>query len=238
MIGHSRGNHRKVWEHVFILRALMQAGKLMPRSRGLGFGCGTESLPSFFASKGCQILATDLSPDSKAASDWQTTNQHAANVEALWHDLCERTAFDQNVSFRHVDMNDIPSDLRDFDFTWSSCALEHLGSIRHGLNFIKNSVRCLKPGGVAVHTTELNLSSNDLTVDDLDLVLFRRQDIEDFIDECRAEGIAIAPPNWRCVSCNQDLMVDRFPYERTTHLRVFLRGFISTSFRLIATRVR
>ena len=37
-----------------------------------------------------------------------------------------------------------------FDFVWSACAFEHLGSILNGLEFVVNSVKCLKPGGVVL----------------------------------------------------------------------------------------
>ena len=37
--------------------------------------------------------------------------------------LCPGDAFAKQVRYRDVDMNAIPSDLRGFDFTWSSCAL-------------------------------------------------------------------------------------------------------------------
>ena len=49
---------------------------------------------------------------------------------------------------------------------WSSCSLEHLGSISHGIEFILNSLKCLKQHGVAVHTTEFNLSSNEETLNE------------------------------------------------------------------------
>jgi len=61
-------------------------------------------------------------------------------------------------------MNAAPSDLSDFDFCWSASAFEHFGSIDQGLAFIERIIECLKPGGRAVHTTELNVSSNDDTV--------------------------------------------------------------------------
>ena len=47
----------------------------------------------------------------------------------------------RRVSFRAVDMNTIAADLTDFDFCWSSCCFEHLGSIDHGLQFIHNTMR-------------------------------------------------------------------------------------------------
>ena len=51
-------------------------------------------------------------------------------------------------------MNHLPDDLRGFDFTWSSCALEHLGTLAAGADFVVAQMDCLRPGGVAVHTTE------------------------------------------------------------------------------------
>ena len=46
------------------------------------------------------------------------------------------------------------------------------------MDFVINSMRVLKPGGVAVHTTEFNLSSNDDTIEARDLCVYRRRDIE------------------------------------------------------------
>ena len=52
-------------------------------------------------------------------------------------------------------MNDIAAELDGgFDFCWSICAFEHLGSIEQGLRFVERTGRLLKPGGVAVHTTD------------------------------------------------------------------------------------
>ena len=52
----ARVYHRKLWELVYIAQALWSAGKLASGSRGLGFGCGKESLPSLFAKYGATIL--------------------------------------------------------------------------------------------------------------------------------------------------------------------------------------
>ena len=51
-------------------------------------------------------------------------------------------------------MRDLPDDLGSFDFIWSSCSFEHLGSLGEGERFVLEALRFLKPGGVAVHTTE------------------------------------------------------------------------------------
>ena len=56
--------------------------------------------------------------------------------------------------FSVVDMNAVPEDLRDFDFSWSSGAVEHLGTLGAGADFVLAQMDCLRPGGVSVHTTE------------------------------------------------------------------------------------
>ena len=62
-------------------------------------------------------------------------------------------------------MNAIPADLGRFDLIWSSCALEHLGSPKAGLEFVVRTLELLKPGGVSVHTTEIELTLRDDTAD-------------------------------------------------------------------------
>lgn len=126
---------------------------------------GEELLPSAFCSFGSKILATDLNFDEALGKGWVHTNQHAKNLEQLNNKkICNTEEFKRLCSFKNVDMNKIPKDLKNFDFIWSACALEHLGSIEQGEEFIHNSLQCLKPGGIAVHTTEYNFSSNDDTI--------------------------------------------------------------------------
>lgn len=125
-------------------------------------------------------MGTDMAPAEAETIGWSSSVQHAVGKAALrWHGVCTDDQFDRNVAFRECDMNHIPDDLTGFDFCWSSCAFEHLGSIEKGLTFVERSLDCLKPGGWAVHTTELNLSSNDDTVDNHETVLFRRRDFEE-----------------------------------------------------------
>src|SRR5438045_9280230 len=75
-------------------------------------------------------------------------------------------------------MTAVSSDLTGFDFCWSLCAMEHFGSLEAGARFVERSLQCLRPGGVAVHTTEMNISSDDRTLVDGPTVLYRKRDIE------------------------------------------------------------
>ena len=128
-------------------------------------------------------------------------------------------------------MNNIPSDLRNFDFTWSSCAFEHLGSLEHGLRFVLRQMDCLKPGGFAVHTTEYNVSSNRETVDETQTVLFRRQDIERLVSDLRDDNHVI-DVDFTTGRTPADLHVDEPPFTET-HLKMRMSGFATTSAGLI-----
>ncbi len=156
--------HRKVWEYCYITQALHERDLLRQGLRGLGFAVGREPLAAFFAGQGCEIVATDLAVEEAAKGGWVETSQHAESLEALnGRNLCPADLFRQRVSFRIVDMRQIPADLGTFDFVWSACSFEHLGSLALGERFVFDALRFVKPGGFAVHTTEYNVSSNTRT---------------------------------------------------------------------------
>jgi len=170
---------RKQWEFCYIAQVLHERGLLRPGVRGLGFAVGEEPLSAVFASFGCEVVARDMDAERAAEAGWSNSHEHAHSIEMLnVKGLCPADEFAKLVSFRVVDMNAIPDDLRGFDFLWSACALEHLGSIRKGEEFIYNAMDCLKPGGIAVHTTEYNVSSNSQTPDNAPTVCFRTVDVE------------------------------------------------------------
>ncbi|MBV8889339.1 MAG: class I SAM-dependent methyltransferase [Alphaproteobacteria bacterium] len=238
--------HRKVWELCYIAQALYEAGMLRPGRSGLGFGCGREPLPSLFARYGCTVLATDLAPAAARAGKWIDTRQHAVGVDTVRNaEICPDPAKLQNIAFRFVDMRHIPRDLDGaFDFCWSSCALEHLGSIAAGAAFIENSLRALKPGGVAVHTTEFNLSETGDTLDYGDPVLFQRRHIEAIAAHLTAQGNPIAPLDFDAGCGALDRYVDLPPWDPDLHctsappphLKASVWGYRCTSFALIVRR--
>lgn len=229
--------HRKQWEFVFILRALEYYGALRAGSRGLGFGVGIEPLSSIFAAAGCQVVATDLAADDDRAQVWNDTDQLGSNLRQIHNPrLCDEASFFERVSYRAVDMNAIPSDLVDFDFTWSSCAYEHLGSIEAGLTFFENSLKCLSPGGIAVHTTELNLSSNSSTLEKGGTVIFRRRDFEALAERLIAQGHEVIPITFDSGDTDLDRFIDLPPYSSDTHLKLQLLRWVATSFGMIVRK--
>ncbi len=229
--------HRKLWEFVFVAQALHERGLLRMGARGLGFGVGQEPLPACFAARGCRIVATDLDPDEAARIGWTDTAQHAADLAPLQRpDLCPPDVLIERVAFRTADMTAIPSDLTGFDFCWSACALEHLGSIAAGLDFIEASLATLRPGGVAVHTTEFNLTSDEDTVDHQGTVLFRARDLRALAERLTAQGHRVAPLDLTPGDAPLDRFVDLPPYGDEPHLRLALEGFETTSVGIIVTR--
>lgn len=228
--------HRKLWEWVYISQALYERGMLSPEKKGLAFGVGEECTPDLYASYGCKILATDLGADQAMAQGWMKEGQNAGgNIRKLnKYKFCNESDFDKRVSYRDVNMNEIPEDIRDYDFCWSACALEHLGGLQNGLDFIRNSLNTIKSRGIAVHTTEFNLSSNDDTLVTEGLSIYRRCDIEKIAEQLEAEGHYIYPIDWHKGDGVVDNFVDFPPYgKKDMHLRLRLSEYACTSIGII-----
>lgn len=227
--------HRKLWEYCFILQALYERDMLQEGKRGLGFAVGEEPLPSLMAKFGCGILATDLDIRDDRATVWAETAQLASTLEGLnSRAICPHDVFKKRVNFRPIDMNKIPNDVTDYDFTWSSCSFEHCGSIGLGKRFLRKQMKCLKPGGIAVHTTEFNLSSTEETIDSGTTVLFRRQDIEAMIRDLQADGHTVETLQLDLGASKEDAIIDSYPYSDNMHLKLELFDrYVSTSVALI-----
>ena len=222
---------RKLWEFCAIGQALEERGMLRPGNSGVCFAAGREFLPSAFAAFGCDILATDLATDQ---GKWET--QHAASPDDLFYEhMVTREDFDKHVKFRHVDMRDIRGIEPDrYDFLWSSCSLEHLGSLDAGLNFVTNAMKFLRSGGIAVHTTEFNLSSNDKTITSGSNVVYRRCDIEELDRRLRRMRCGLEPVDFDGGYHPFDLDYVSPPHtESKPHIKIELGGYISTSILLI-----
>lgn len=231
-----KGLHRKLWEWCAIAQALAERGFLAPGRRGLGFAVGTEPLTSLFAASGVDVLATDLDPGADQAG-WADSGQHASSLAAIhWPGLLALAEFRDRVRYQNVDMRELASLAPGkFDFLWSSCAFEHLGSLEAGLEFVRSAMELVKPGGVAVHTTEYNVSSNELTVERGDNVIYRRRDIEDLDRSLRSVACGIEGLDFDAGTDLHDLAFDFPPYYRNgrEHLKIHLLGYISTSFLLV-----
>jgi SAM-dependent methyltransferase len=238
--------HRKVWEDAYVAQCLWERGCLKPGKRGLGFAVGTEALPSLFASCGASIIATDLAADDERSRGWSLTHQHASNIEALWKpQLINHEKFLGNCSFEIVDMTGIPSKFdAQFDFCWSVCSFEHLGTLQKGLQFVQDAMRTLKPGGVAVHTTEYNVSDGE-TIDNWATVLYQRRHFATLQAMIEDVGCKLVDIDFDVGHEFFDCYVDIPPYSHESfglsvaqppHVKVSVDGFPTTSIAIIVEK--
>lgn len=227
---------RKQWEWCYIAQALHERGFLKPGSKGLGFGVGEEPLTGAFAARGCAVLATDLDGSDARSRVWAATHQHAGALAGLnARGICDQEQFAKLVAYRPADMNAIPPEFRNFDFVWSSCSLDHVGTLEKASQFILNSLDCLRPGGLAVHTTEFNISSNHQTITEGETVVFRQADIERLAQTLRRQGHHMEL-DWTLGNGLADNCVDVFPYDNKVLLRLQLHQYVITSIGLIITK--
>lgn len=223
--------HRKLWEFCYIVDRLEGLGLLKPGVRGLGFGVGAEPLPSAFASRGVAITATDAPREIGVAAGWESANQFAETKEKLFFPrVIDREEFEERVSFSICDMNNIDASLSGFDFCWSACCFEHLGSLSAGLAFVENSVeKTLRPGGVACHTTEFNCSADGETIESGPTVLYRRKDLEDFCERMRRKGHDVEEFRASKNLHSLDSYIDLPPYQQSPHLKLQMEKYTITS---------
>lgn len=245
--------HRKLWEYAYVLQHLHDAGLLREGVSGLGFGCGEEPMASYLACRGARVTVTDLDPERAKGLGWMETGQHtSAPDQAFRPELVSREVFERLVTLEYVDMNDIPARLDGrFDFCWSICAFEHLGSIDRGLRFVERSMDTLRDGGLAIHTSELSYFDGSPDVESGSTVLFRRRDYEELASRLGQAGHEVATIDFDVGADPLDQFIDVPPYswgsvaaqrlgrvgEDVAHLKLSVSGSPSTCFG-IAVRKR
>jgi SAM-dependent methyltransferase len=230
---------RKQWEYVYILAAIEQAGLWNAGKSALGFGVGQEKIPALLASKNIQVLATDQSLSTGKQSGWVDYQQHASGITTLSHpDIISDAELTKHVQFRTADMNNIPHDLGEFDVVWSTCALEHLGTIELSLRFIEQAMRCVRPGGIAVHTFEYNGGSNDDTIFSGPTVLLRQRDLEAVSARLTAAGYQVGALDLQPGNGFIDQWIDTPPYRNDPWPRLLLFRHVAVSAGIVIRKVR
>jgi hypothetical protein len=230
--------HRKLWEWCAIAQALKERDMLRGGRAGCGFAVGKEPLASLFASSGVKITATDAPSSLGGADGWAATGQHASSLDDLYmRNVISEELFRENVEFQHADMRDpTPFAEKSYDFIWSSCAFEHLGTLEAGHRFVLESAdRLLRSGGIAAHTTEFNVSSEDETVVAGHDVIYRRKDIEHIAASLRRVCCGMVPVDYNLGLLPEDLNYDYPPYEThgRPHVKLLSHDYIVTSILLI-----
>jgi hypothetical protein len=230
--------NRKLWEWALILETAKISGNLQAGKKALGFAVGQEPIPAILADYGVSVLASDKHTDKSGA--WIKTKEHMADLTDLFHpEIIDNDALSEFVRCMHIDMNYIPDGLGKFDFIWSSCAIEHLGSPSKGLDFVLESIEMLNPGGVAIHTTELELTSKSETADYGNCAVYRVQDFKILQNKIHELGYSMELNTFVDMSTPKDRWISRIPLvgvENTkdlAHLKLGLGDSISTSFSIV-----
>jgi hypothetical protein len=225
----------KFWQNAAMAQALYERGVLAPGKKGVGFGVGMERLPALFASLGIKVLATDQDYKTLKAASWNSDQLAHGSQSLNMNNICPPEVFEENVSYRSIDMNKVPKDLRGgFDFVWSNCALGHLGSIEKGKDFIIKSATCLVDGGWSVHTTEVNILSDNDTLDHSDNTVFLRLcDIYDLSKNLTALGYSVSPLRFNLGSSLNDQRFTLHPQWGNDHSKLLFNGYMATQIVLI-----
>lgn len=229
----------KFWQNAVMVQALYERGLIEEGKTAVGFGVGRERLPALFAKHGVKVTATDQDYRTEKAKHWKK-HELAIGAQSLNKlGISDTKSFKQNVSYQAVDMNRVPKKFRGkYDIVWSNCALGHLGSIENGLKFIVESAKCLKPGGYAVHTTEVNVISNNITLDNNpETVIFRPRDIHRLSSMLRKEGFRLNPLKLDFGKTKRDQRISISPQFGNDYSKLQVGGYILTQVVLIISRV-
>jgi hypothetical protein len=232
--------HRKLWEFAALLQALYEAGALQPGARALGLGCADEPLPSYLASLGIDVVASDL--------------PGCAERERMLHpDLIDEAQFDRHGEVSNVDarlLNEDPT-LRGFDICWSSNLVNQMRSEIDAADVIIGAMDTLRPGGVAVHTMDFAFA-DDRPIPHAGALTFPRPFFERLAAGLAGRGHAVEPLNFDLGQHPLDGYVDLPPYAPEgpdayqalwaeglgePHLKVLNGDVLATSFVLV-TRAR
>ena len=192
--------HRKYWEFCVMLRILDERFHLLrPNARGVGFAVGQEPLASYFVSRGCDVVVSDMPLAGGHAVGWNKTKQFANDLAATWKKSpVPYDTYMKHAVFTSVDMNHIPDTLqqRDFDFAWSTGSFEHAGTCAKAVDVFKKMMGAVRPGGISVHATELRISTGP-SADIPGTCFFSKQKLEDAIADLEANGHHVLAVDWR-----------------------------------------
>jgi hypothetical protein len=151
-LGGEGGLH--AWRLAYAYRVLESYGVIQSGARGLGYMIEPDSLPARLAADGCGIIAAahagEVQGKKRLTSLDDLRYTHVGSHERLHEDVAVRTMDDWT----------IPEDFGDFDFCWSTGAIELLASKHDAIQFIKGSLRPLKIGGLAVHVLPFDAATS------------------------------------------------------------------------------
>jgi SAM-dependent methyltransferase len=145
--------HRKEWEFAQGVYGLRTLRCLSPDAAALGLGAGAEPIIYFLAGRLRRVVATDLYAGdfSGQEADPRILRDPEAFAPFSYHR--------DRLEVRRMDATTIDYGPESFDLVFSFSSFEHFGSRRAQRRCLGEIHRVLRPGGVAVLTTEVILNT-------------------------------------------------------------------------------
>jgi SAM-dependent methyltransferase len=169
----------KQWECAMMLRTLSEVGILRPRALLAGIGAGTEDTTYALAAQGCIVFPCDRYLEQTPWSDVAPAGMMVRPAQYSQFDYPTGAVIPVHTDARALSL---PSDF--FDGVYSAGSIEHFGSLDAVAAAAEEIGRVLKPGGVAVLTTEFRLGGpNDRPWFSDDCILFTPEMLHEHIVE-------------------------------------------------------
>ena len=152
--------HRKDWEWALGIIAMRRFGKLNEKSTAIGIGAGTEPVPFYLANKVKHVYATDLYGQNEG---WKRAapSEFPENPKKYAPFPYKEDA----LTVLRMDGTKLEFPSESFDIAFSFSSIEHFdgGGKNHSgaLRSLKEMERVLKPGGLAVITTEYIINDKE-----------------------------------------------------------------------------
>jgi SAM-dependent methyltransferase len=216
--------NRKYWEYFVLLHQSFLAG-LFERSSShvIGFGVGNEPIPAYFASQEVRVTATDYI-EGPSADAWSATNQLLKIDNLVRPEICSVEMFNTFTTVESVDMNSIPSRFDNmFDLCYSLCSLGHIGGFSNSRKFILESLNVLKPGGIAIHTFEMDLGTSE-RYEQPNHTIFLKEDVISVIKEVKSLGFEVRKYVLEQGGGYLENYLDQYPFGSSPHLFLDLNG--------------
>lgn len=143
---------RKLWEYYWIAQRFADMKLGGGEKKILGLGVGQEPLSFHFAHLAGQVVGTDL---FSRDAIWKE-----ARISLKDMGQCSPFPYpEETLTFQNMDMRQLAFDANTFDVVWSCSSVEHVQTLAEFVRIFEEIHRVLKPGGIALITTEFSLDS-------------------------------------------------------------------------------
>jgi SAM-dependent methyltransferase len=204
---------RRDWEWALSIIAMRRFGKLNNNSKALGVASATEVILFYLANILNHVYATDLYDSSKFR---HTPSDFPENPKKYAPFPYKEDA----LTVLRMDATNLEFPSESFDIAFSISSIEHFGGRNHSgaLKGLREIERVLKPGGLAVITTEYILNDKD------NYEFFNKHTIySDLIDKLERLKL-VEPLDLRITSKTLDTVMGINDTVEKTHPHILLRA--------------